>query len=342
MIPVAIIVAGALISISCDNGNDNNNLPLTGDLQILTTELASWVEGNSGSATVSATGGTKPYSWAFKSFAEIPPWLNPQIGNSGPPSYDGIIRGTAPLLAPGSTRSISPPFAVICTDARGRTATKQFTITIIKPHPTITTIPGTMCVGKTYSYQSSEFPCIQIATATGGTPPYRFQSDTFRNGVPPPQTAVGTQFDGMTQNGCLTGMASTTGTYNFGVTVVDSVGQQDSKQVTVNVVDCPEPATYTIIVQSSFNCLLIAESEGTLYSGSSFAAIPVKEHGDICFRVLSSPIFPEDGVQCPEPTPTPTPTTRCVIYVDSSPVGFLEEYCFTDVTEDHIISASSQ
>jgi hypothetical protein len=336
VIPMAIMVAGALISISCGGGGSDNP-PSTSDLKVFTTELASWVEGNSGSTVVSATGGTKPYSWEFKSCAEPPPWVDcPMTGNSGPPNYDGIITGgPAPLLAPGTTRSYSPPFTVICTDAEGHQATKQFTIAIIRQHPTVTAVPGKMCVGEMYSDQSSQFPCVQIATASGGTPPYHFQSDTFREGPPPMGTNVGTQYAGLTQNGCLKGKIDKTGLYNFSVTVVDSVGQQDTTRTSVNVEECPK---HTILVQSGFNCFIVPEGASTLYSGSGFGAIPVAEHSNICFRIISPPAFPENNLQCPEPIPE----TYCQVYVDGFPLGSVDEYCFTDVTEDHTIGTTSQ
>jgi hypothetical protein len=235
---------------------------------------------------------------------------------------------------------MSPPFTVICTDAAGLKATKQFTIDIVKQNPTITAVPGTMCAGEMYSDQSKEFPCVLVATAEGGTPPYHYQSDTFREGPPPLSSVVGTQYVGLKQNGCLKGRIDEPGLYNFRVTVVDSVGQQDTTWTSVNVIECSEPVTHTILIQGGFNCFIVPEGAGTMYSGASFSAIPVKEHSDICFQIMSPPSFPEydNNVECPPPVPP----TYCEVYVDSIPMGIINEYCFTDVTEDHTISASPQ
>ena len=69
-----------------------------------------------------------------------------------------------------------------------------------------------------------------IATATGGTPPYHFQSDTFANGAPP----MGTIID---LNGNLTGTPSVVGSNTVGVCVVDMTGTQACQQTNVAILD---------------------------------------------------------------------------------------------------------
>lgn len=415
LVLAAIILTGAFISIGCPS-NPQANPPV-----ITTTDLPAWIEGQAGSATLTANAGTKPYTWTFTPGSVPPGWL--VLGNvGGANNLDGILGGLAPLLAPGSTKSISPPFSVTCTDANGLKTTAEFRVIIIKQAPKITAVPGTMCVNELYSYQDSNCPCVQIATATGGTPPYHFQSDTFRNGAPPMGTAVGTEFVGLAQNGCLTGRAARIGVFTFGVTVVDSVGQQDSTQTMVSVVPKPEitlfeadPAiinaggtstlswnvtgvtgaytitidpdignvgpdlngmrlvspektttytltasvngakccsdtktttvtvgesTHTIIIKSDSSCLIVPSSTDVFSTGQFFNAIPVAEHSDICFQIISSsaiPPFPENGVQCPTPS-----TSSCEVYVDGYPMGQISSYCFTDITEDHTITAGEQ
>jgi hypothetical protein len=417
-----IILTGAFISIGCPS---NPNPPVN-PLVITTTEdLPAWIEGHNGSARLTAIGGTKPYKWTFTTGSVHPGWL--QINDTVAPFWDGVLSGQSPLLASGVTKSVSPAFSVTCTDANGQKATAEFRVTIIRQSPTITAVPGVMCVGETYSYQDRDCPCVLIATATGGTPPYHFQSDTFRNGAPPLQTVVGTQYVGPqapigAQNtGCLTGRAAQIGVFTFGVTVVDSVGQEDSAQTTVSVVPKPKidffranPAninagetstlrwnvigetdaytitidpdignvdpdgtqvvtpkktttytltasvggakccsdtktatvtviesTHTIITKSDSSCLIIPSGTSASYSVQSFNVIPVPEHSDICFQIISSPVpppFTENGLECP----TPSPTSYCEVYVDGYPKGPISAYCFTDVTEDHTITASAQ
>ncbi|MFH0713592.1 MAG: hypothetical protein V1722_03540 [Candidatus Micrarchaeota archaeon] len=73
-------------------------------------------------------------------------------------------------------------------------------------------------------------PCeVQVARATGGTPPYTFVSDSFATGATPIGTIVN-------MNGSLTGTPSREGTYSFGICVKDltSTSKCTQTQVTVN------------------------------------------------------------------------------------------------------------
>src|SRR3989338_10515108 len=74
-----------------------------------------------------------------------------------------------------------------------------------------------------------------IAQVTGGTPPYHFQSDTFRNGAPPMVMIVDV-------NGVLTGTPSKAGQYAFGVCVVDVVSVSKCGQTQVFVEEESEAA----------------------------------------------------------------------------------------------------
>jgi hypothetical protein len=62
-------------------------------------------------------------------------------------------------------------------------------------------------------------------TATGGTPPYHYQFDTFLNGSPP----LGLSINLLT--GELNGAPTVPGTYRFGVCAVDLVGASSCSQV---------------------------------------------------------------------------------------------------------------
>lgn len=122
--------------------------------------------------------------------------------------------------------SISAPFSVTCTDAKGLGQAVNWTVTIVRPAPTLVAISGTMTVNTSGS--------TQVATARGGTPPYYFVSDTFAKGAPPMGTVLDLQ-------GNLTGMPTRTGVYDFGVRVVDSVGAENSEQTSVTVAPTPTP-----------------------------------------------------------------------------------------------------
>ncbi|MEM2160050.1 MAG: S8 family serine peptidase [Candidatus Nitrosotenuis sp.] len=74
---------------------------------------------------------------------------------------------------------------------------------------------------------------IKIATATGGSSPYHFQSDTFASGTPPLGMSVKTGKD--LQSGYLSGTPSRDGKYTFGVCAVDQARKSSCAQVKVIV-----------------------------------------------------------------------------------------------------------
>jgi hypothetical protein len=186
--------------------------PAGGSFYITATALPAWTEGQSGSATLTANGGTPPYTWAVTVGSALPNWLA-----LGQQENNVVLTGTAPLLAAGSTRSISPPFSVTCTDATGLAQAISWTVTIVKVSPVITELPATVTAGTEFS--------VQIATASGGVPPcYVF--------VCPARCPLGTIVD---LNGVLSGVIEEPGTYTFEAEAVDSVGSTSSKTITVIV-----------------------------------------------------------------------------------------------------------
>jgi hypothetical protein len=72
----------------------------------------------------------------------------------------------------------------------------------------------------------------RAATATGGSPPYHFQSDTFANGTPPPGMIV--TLDGFLQ-GTPSSTITTARSYTFGICVADIVAASTCTQATVTV-----------------------------------------------------------------------------------------------------------
>jgi hypothetical protein len=72
----------------------------------------------------------------------------------------------------------------------------------------------------------------QAASASGGSPPYHYQSDTFANGTPPPGMSI-------TLDGRLQGTPSSTitsaQTYSFGVCVVDAAATSRCAQAHIVV-----------------------------------------------------------------------------------------------------------
>jgi len=154
------------------------------------------------SLTLSATGGTPPYTWAAS--PGIPPGLtiNPSTG---------VIAGT-----PSTAGSFS--FTVQVTDSKGQAATQNYTLTINPAPLTITTVPPLFngIVGTAY---------LQTFSASGGTPPYAW-SITSGN-------AGNLTLD--PNSGALQGTPQTAGTFTFTVQVTDKAGARVSSSFSVTI-----------------------------------------------------------------------------------------------------------
>ncbi len=147
------------------------------------------------SQSVSASGGTAPYSFAVTSGA-LPAGLTLSSG--------GALSGT-----PTAAGSFS--FTVTATDSSTGTgpytAAKAYSLTIAGP-PTITVNPASLnaaTAGHLFS---------QMLTSTGGTGPYHY---AVTAGALPAGTSL-------TTSGQITGTPTASGTFNFTVTSTDSAG----------------------------------------------------------------------------------------------------------------------
>jgi hypothetical protein len=185
-----------------------------GTLYTTTTALPAWVYGVLGSAQISVSGGTAPYSCVLASGT-------PPAGLAL--NADCTLSGT--ITDPGgSPTTISPPFVVTVEDSSAPPATIdiQLYVTVVGAGPTVTPVTSGEC--------TADRACnALVATATGGVPPYYFTSDTFANGAPPLDLVIGT-------DGFLTGTApDTEGTFAFGVCAVDSIGAFDCDTTSVTI-----------------------------------------------------------------------------------------------------------
>src|SRR5690606_9081638 len=161
----------------------NDDIPVA----IAPATLAGGTAWTAYSETISASGGTAPYSYAVTAGA-LPPGLT--LASSG------ILSGTP-------TTAGSYTFTVTATDAPGRTAARTYTLTISAPVIVLSpaTLPGT-AAGAAYS---------QTVSASGGGAPYTY---AITAGALPP----GLTLDA---SGTLSGTATMTGTFNFVVTATD-------------------------------------------------------------------------------------------------------------------------
>jgi hypothetical protein len=133
-----------------------------------------------------------------------------------------IASASVPPFFPGTTKTISPPFTLMFSDASSPIQKTMLTlnITIIDSGPHIEFLaPGSCQVGI--------FCSVRLATATGGVPPYSFRSDTFINGSPPMGMTIHTEGD----FGVLSGTPSVEGVSEVGICVVDSTGSSDCGKI---------------------------------------------------------------------------------------------------------------
>ena len=198
-------------------------------LVITTTTLSNAFLANPYTATLTATGGVKPFFWSLVSGSSLPPGL---VLNS----LTGVISGTPTAL--GTTA-----FTVQVKDAEptAQTATAALSITVQNVDPlviTTTTVPDAI-IQVVYS---------TTLAATGGITPYKW---TLDSGTLPPGLSLST-------DGVISGTPTALGAYPFTVKVTDSevVPQTQTLALTINVsVPAPLQITTTTLPNGTINTL---------------------------------------------------------------------------------------
>ncbi|MCX6775969.1 MAG: zinc ribbon domain-containing protein [Candidatus Micrarchaeota archaeon] len=187
---------------------------------ISVTTLPAWIDGESASFSLTVSGGNSPYAWSLKSGSALPDGFDL--------SSNGTLSG-AGALSPGTTGSISPPFTVRVSDSSSpsKICEMEMRINIIEKGPELETRTVTCEVGS---------DCRQsvVSQVTGGTPPYYYAGYSSDNGEYPLDLTLWL-------DGTLRGKPSTAGTYVLEACVVDLVGWEDCKDVTIIVNEKPEP-----------------------------------------------------------------------------------------------------
>jgi hypothetical protein len=141
--------------------------------------------------TMTASGGTAPYTFAATGTGSLPTGLTL--------SSDGLLSGTP-------TAAGTYSFTVTATDAHGCTGASNYSIAAVCP--TVSVAPLTLPGGTVGTFY------IQTITASGGIAPYTFGVSA---GDLPPGLTLAT-------GGTLAGVPSSAGTFTFTVTATDTNG----------------------------------------------------------------------------------------------------------------------
>lgn len=192
---------------------DTNNVNTCGPAQacpIITVNpptLPNGAVGTPYSQTVSATGGTAPYTFSVSSGA-LPAGLVLDTAT-------GVINGTP-------TTAATSNFTVTAADASGCLGSRPYTITIAAAGcPVITLNPTTLPAGVTGT------PYSQSVIASGGTPPYTY---AVSSGSLP----TGLTLDSST--GSIAGVPGQPGLFTFTVRATDAASCLGARQYTVTIV----------------------------------------------------------------------------------------------------------
>jgi prepilin-type N-terminal cleavage/methylation domain-containing protein len=182
------------------------------------------------STSISATGGTTPYTWSATGLPS-----NMSINSS-----TGAISGT-----PNSAGTFT--VTVTVTDVNGAIGSKQYAL-VINGAPSITTssLPN-WTVNRTY-------PSTTVS-GTGGTSPYSWSASNLPNGLT------------MSSSGVITGMPTSTGTKSVTVTLTDASGATAQRTYSVSINAAPTITAPTTLapwtVGQAYPSVMASGSGGT-------------------------------------------------------------------------------
>jgi PKD repeat protein len=193
-------------------GSMTYTLRICSTITVAPATLPGGVAGTAYSQTLTASGGTAPYSFAVTTGA-IPP---------------GTTLSSAGALTGTPTAAGTFNFTVTATDANACTGSQSYSITV--------TCPAIALAPAALPAATGGAPYSQTITASGGTAPYAFSVSA--GNLPPGIT--------LSPGGVLSGTSVAGGTYNFTIAATDADGCRGTRAYTLTV-SCPpitiSPAT---------------------------------------------------------------------------------------------------
>lgn len=201
-----VLARNGAVTLDTNNVNTCGAAPPCPVITVNPPALPNGTVGTAYSETVSATGGTAPYTFSVSSGA-LPTGLvlNPATGD---------ISGTP-------TTAATFNFTITAIDASGCLGSRPYTITMAAPGcPVITLNPATLPAGVTATLYS------QSVTATGGTAPYTY---TVSSGALP---------TGLTLNsatGSITGVPVQPGLFTFTIRATDAAACLGAREYTMTI-----------------------------------------------------------------------------------------------------------
>jgi outer membrane autotransporter protein len=175
------------------------------------TSLPAASFGVSYSQTLSATGGTAPYTFALTSGAGSLP--------TGMSFSNNTLSGT-----PTQAGTFNLSFSI--TDNVGATGTKSYSLTVGSPTITLSQQPSTAFITVPYSF---------TLAAAGGNAPYTYTLHTGSDHAPPGLA--------LSSNGVISGTPTTLGSYSFQVDAVDSSTPTNGAVLTISMTVANQPPT---------------------------------------------------------------------------------------------------
>jgi hypothetical protein len=233
------------------------SLTVNGPVAISPSTLPAPAVGTPYSQTVSASGGTAPYTFAI---------------TSGALPY-GLVLAATGLLSGTPAAAGTFSFTVRATDQAAASSSQAYTLTVLTvgaPSLAINPTSGTSLSGTTGTAFSRTF------TATGGTAPYTFAPLTISSGTMP----TGLSFS--TSTGTLSGTPTAAGTVTFTVRATDSgTGTGAPFSISGSYTLTVTAQTTSVALASSLDPSLVGQSVTFTATVSASSATPT---GAVTFK----------------------------------------------------------